>query len=240
MPSKAGIKEFKKPVSKEFIFFLLVAGIISIFLLINNFSPWTLDEGSQRIKTLQSIEVTEYNGQDLSSIADFRENSIRGPQYIDRDEYRLAIRGLVDYPQDLTYDEVIKHDKYEKVVNLQCVEGWDVDILWEGILVRDILDMAKASPEAKSVVFHAEDGYSSGFPLEYFYDNDIIMAYKMNGVEIPPERGFPFQLVAESKWGYKWVKWITEIELTDKTDYKGYWESRGYDTEGDLKDSFLE
>jgi DMSO/TMAO reductase YedYZ molybdopterin-dependent catalytic subunit len=50
----------------------------------------------------------------------------------------------------------------------------------------------------------------------------------MNGVVIPPERGFPFQLVAESKYGYKWIKWITTIELSDNADYLGYWESRGY------------
>jgi DMSO/TMAO reductase YedYZ molybdopterin-dependent catalytic subunit len=50
----------------------------------------------------------------------------------------------------------------------------------------------------------------------------------MNGLVIPPERGFPFQLVAESKYGYKWIKWITKIELSDNTNYQGYWESRGY------------
>ncbi len=50
----------------------------------------------------------------------------------------------------------------------------------------------------------------------------------MNGLVLPPERGFPFQLVAESRYGYKWIKWITEIELTNNKDYLGYWESRGY------------
>ena len=48
------------------------------------------------------------------------------------------------------------------------------------------------------------------------------------------ERGFPFQLVAESKFGYKWIKWITTIELSANTDYLGYWESRGYPNDGDL------
>lgn len=50
----------------------------------------------------------------------------------------------------------------------------------------------------------------------------------MNGLELPPERGFPFQLVAESKYGYKWIKWITEIELSGDANCEGYWESRGY------------
>ncbi|MDO8987071.1 MAG: molybdopterin-dependent oxidoreductase, partial [Coriobacteriia bacterium] len=65
-------------------------------------------------------------------------------------------------------------------------------------------------------------------------DNDLLLAYKMNGVELPPERGFPFQLVAQDKWGYKWAKWIEEIEVSDDTSFKGYWEQRGYSNEGDL------
>jgi len=71
-------------------------------------------------------------------------------------------------------------------------------------------------------------------------DNDILLAYKMNDVILPPERGFPFQLVAEDKWGYKWIKWVKEIELSDNVNYKGYWESRGFSNEGDLDKSFLE
>ena len=63
------------------------------------------------------------------------------------------------------------------------------------------------------------------------------MASKMNGVVLPPERGFPFQLVAEQKWGYKWIKWITKIELSSDTNYKGFWESRGYNDNGDLNGS---
>ena len=64
------------------------------------------------------------------------------------------------------------------------------------------------------------------------------MAYKMNEISLPSERGFPFQLVAESKWGYKWIKWVTEIELSDDVNYKGYWESRGYSNEADLDKRF--
>lgn len=61
-----------------------------------------------------------------------------------------------------------------------------------------------------------------------------MIAYKMNGVVLPPERGFPFQLVAESKYGYKWIKWITKIEVSNNTNYLGYWESRGFPNSADL------
>jgi DMSO/TMAO reductase YedYZ molybdopterin-dependent catalytic subunit len=56
----------------------------------------------------------------------------------------------------------------------------------------------------------------------------------MNNVVLPPERGFPFQLVAEDKLGYKWIKWITKIELSDDTGYLGYWESYGFPNDAEL------
>jgi DMSO/TMAO reductase YedYZ molybdopterin-dependent catalytic subunit len=197
--------------------------------------------GNDKAEQLEGVEVREYEGQDLSSINDFRENSIKGPQYVDIENYRLQITGLAAKPTSYTYDEVLgDFDNHKKVVRLNCVEGWAVNILWEGVLVRDLLEKAGPLPEARTVIFHAYDGYTTSFPIEYIMDNDILMAYKMNDVTIPPERGFPFQLVAESKWGYKWIKWITKIELSDDVDYQGFWESRGYSNEGDLDKGFLD
>jgi DMSO/TMAO reductase YedYZ molybdopterin-dependent catalytic subunit len=190
---------------------------------------------------LNSAEVREYQGENLSSINDFRENSIKGPQHVDIEDYQLKITGLVGNPQSYSYDEVLSlFPSYKKVVTLNCVEGWSVKILWEGVLVSDLLAAAGPLPEAKIAIFHAYDGYTSSLSLDYITDHDILMAYKMNEVVLPPERGFPFALVAESKWGYKWVKWITEIELSADEDYQGYWESRGYSDSGDLDESFFD
>jgi DMSO/TMAO reductase YedYZ molybdopterin-dependent catalytic subunit len=190
---------------------------------------------------LNEVEIREYQGEDLSSIDSFRENSIKGPQYIDVDNYRLEITGLVASPQSYTYQEALdNHEHYKKVVTLDCVEGWSVTILWEGVLIGDLLENSGPLANAKTIIFHAYDGYTTSMPLDYVLSNNIIMAFKMNDVTIPPERGFPFQLVAESKWGYKWIKWITEIELSGNADYRGYWESRGYSNSGDLDESFFE
>ena len=189
---------------------------------------------------LEPVEIREYEGVDLSSINAFRENSIRGPQEVDVESYMLEITGLVTNPKSYTYDEVVnKHQKYKKVVTLDCVEGWSVTILWEGLLVRDLLEEAKPLSNAEVIIFHAYDGYTTSVPIDYIMNNDILMAYKINNVILPPERGFPFQLVAESKWGYKWIKWITEIELSDDVNYRGYWESRGYSNSADLDKSFF-
>ena len=185
--------------------------------------------------TLYPQEIQEYEGQDLSSLSDFRENSIKGPQKISATSYRLDITGLVNNTTSYTYNEVLNNfQNYQKVVTLHCVEGWSVTILWEGFLVKDLLQTAGIDNGSQVVIFRAYDGYTTSLPLDYVINNDIIIAYKMNGVVLPPERGFPFELVAESKWGYKWIKWITEIELSENVDYRGYWESRGYPNNADI------
>ena len=197
--------------------------------------------GTEEPGTLEPVEIREYQGENLSSINDFRENSIQGPQLIEIESYTLKISGLVAEPTEMSYQEVLQnHPSYQKVVTLDCVEGWSTKILWEGVLVRDLITGANPLPETEVVIFHAHDGYTTSLPIDYIMDNGILMAYKMNGVTLPPERGFPFELVADSKWGYKWIKWITEIELSSDTSYRGFWESRGYSNSADLDEGFFE
>lgn len=209
---------------------LLVIGLISFFAINSFINP--------EVTTLDSVQVKNYKGQKLSSINEFHENSIKGPQNVNISNYTLQITGRVQNPRNLTYKDVIARKNYQKVVTLNCVEGWSVTILWQGVLVSELINESKPDSDGKTVIFYAVDGYSTSFPLDYLEKNNILMAYKMNNVTIPPERGFPFQLVAESKWGYKWIKWINKIEISNNTNYTGYWESRGYSNTGNLNESF--
>ena len=216
------LKKFKGLITAVVI--LLIIGLVIVFVYTQN-TP----------SILYPEEIREYEGQNLSSISSFRENSIKGIQYVNASNYSLTIRGLVNKTVEYTYDEVVSgFQKYQKVVTLHCIEGWSVDILWEGFLMEDLLNEADFNPDAVAVIFYAYDGYSTALPLDYILENDILIAYKMNGLVLPPERGFPFQLVAESKFGYKWIKWITEIEVSDDAEYLGYWERRGYSNEADV------
>ncbi|MFH0966760.1 MAG: molybdopterin-dependent oxidoreductase [Methanobacteriota archaeon] len=221
------------------IILLILIGVVAItwiFTLIG-FSSQIYEPGSSE---LSGVEVREYEGESLDSAADFRENSIRGPQKIDINTYRMSVNGLVNQEVNISYLDVIhSFPSYRKVVTIHCVEGWDVTILWEGIMVRDLITKAGLKNEANTVIFHAVDGYTTSFPLKYIMDNPILLAYRMNNETLPEERGYPFELVAENKWGYKWIKWVSGIELTDDPSYEGYWESRGYNNEGDLNRSFF-
>jgi hypothetical protein len=90
-----------------FLEFLLVGLIVTVFLT----SPTivivagTGDES----ETLERVEIREYEGKDLSSIDDFYENSIEGPQYMDNETYRLVITGLIDDPLEYKYGDVINN-----------------------------------------------------------------------------------------------------------------------------------
>src|SRR5208337_2978976 len=70
--------------------------------------------------------------------------------------------------------------------------------------------------------------YTTALPLSYVVQNNLILAYKVNNVTLPAPAGFPLALVAQSQYGYKWIKWITEIDVSNDSSYLGYWESQGY------------
>ncbi len=185
----------------------------------------------------QQVEIREYEGEKLGSAWDFRENSIAGVQRIDPETYRLVVDGLVDNPTAFTYAELEVQTHAAKVATIECVEGWSVKILWEGIPLSTLFEQVKPSPEATTVIFHAQDGYTTSLPLDFILGHDLMLADRMDGLTLSAERGFPFQLVAEEKWGYKWIKWVTRVELSSDSRYRGYWEFRGYANDGDLSES---
>lgn len=178
-------------------------------------------------------EATEYQGIPLTPINRQRNNAIEGTQYINKETYRLHIDGLVEKPVNLTYEQILAYPSTSKVVDLNCVEGWDFTAKWTGVLFRTLINDSVVSENATEVIFYSADGYSTSHDLDFLMDNDIILAYRINDVTLPHSRGFPLQLVAEDKYGYKWAKWIIRIEVTNTT-YRGYWESRGYNNRADV------
>lgn len=82
--------------------------------------------------------------------------------------------------------------------------------------------------------FYSSGSYTTSLPLDYIKKAKILLVYKMNGVTPPEDHGFPFRVIAESKYGYKWSKCFTKIELTNDPNYKGYWEERGFSNAADI------
>jgi len=186
--------------------------------------------------TLYPGEVTQYQGEGLAPISLFIEEviqhpdvSIGGTQYLNQSTYHLAVTGLVNQPEFYTYDDVVNgFQSYQQVSTLFCVEGWGVTMLWQGVRVSDLIQKAGVSPNATTLIFSASDGYTTAVPIDYVNQNKIILAYKMNNVTLPTVAGWPFMLIAQNQYGYKWIKWVTGIEVSNNSGYLGYWESRGY------------
>ncbi|MFH0787134.1 MAG: molybdopterin-dependent oxidoreductase [Pseudomonadota bacterium] len=179
-------------------------------------------------------EIKDFQGKHLDPFDRAYDNSIKGPQQVNPKTYRLTINGLVEFPQSLAYQEVLKLPLHERVITLHCVEGWQETLLFKGIRIKDLLERAKVKPGVKTIIFYAADGYSSSLDYMDIGRLDLLLAFEINGRTLDAKRGFPFQVVAESKLGYKWVKWVTRIELSDKP-FKGFWEKKGYDNQADLK-----
>jgi DMSO/TMAO reductase YedYZ molybdopterin-dependent catalytic subunit len=187
----------------------------------------------------QEVEIREYRGERLGSVTDFRENSIKGVQHVDEATYSLVVEGLVEQTTSWTYAELQDMQHLQKLVTIQCVEGWSVKALWEGIPLLALLKAARPTESADTVIFHAADGYSTSLSLDSVIERNLILADRINGITLPPANGFPFQLVAEDKWGYKWIRWVVRVELSDDPSYRGYWESRGFSNKGDVDGPML-
>jgi len=182
------------------------------------------------------VEAIEFMGHELTPISQQNNNALKGTQYIDRATYKLTVDGLVDHPLSLDYADLQAYPQISQLMDLDCVEGWNFTAKWTGPTLSAIFDDAKVKPEAKIAIFHTADvpeGYSS-LDLSHIYDNNIIIALKDNDITLSADRGFPFQVVAMNKFGYKWAKWVTRIELSSDTSFRGYWESYGYNNNADV------
>lgn len=178
------------------------------------------------------VEATSYEGISLTPLQKQGNNAIKGTQYLDRNTYQLKIEGLVAKPLLLSYTDILAYPAVSRVIDLNCVEGWGFTAKWTGVPLKTWFSEAGLNKGARTVTFHCADGYSTSLPLDYVLEKDVLAAYKINDLTLPPDRGFPFQMVAEGKYGYKWAKWVTRIEVSDQ-DYRGFWESRGYSNQAD-------
>lgn len=158
---------------------------------------------------------------------------------VDLSRWRLEVRGLVDRPLTLTYDEVRRLPAREEIVTFECISnevGGDLisTARWRGVPLAYLLDQAGLRPGARKVVIRAWDDYSTAIPVEKATHPDTILAYEMNGETLPHKHGFPLRLVAPGLYGMKNPKWVTAIEAVDY-DYLGFWEQRGWSDRAVIK-----
>ncbi len=161
---------------------------------------------------------------------------------VPKDSWRLKIKGMVDTEMELTFADLLDMDMIERYVTLSCVSnevggGLVGNALWQGVLIRDVLNEAGIQDGATQVVSRSIDGWNCGTPTSAIMDGrDSMFAIAMNGEPLPAEHGYPVRMVVPGLYGYvSATKWVTEIELTRWEDFDGYWVPRGWSKEGPVK-----
>lgn len=151
---------------------------------------------------------------------------------VDSKTWNLTIKGLVEKPITINYDQIRSMPSVQEYVTLECISnkiGGDLisTALWKGVRLSQLLEKAVIKPNVKYVVFRCADGYDVGVPIEKSQMEGAILAYDMNYAPLTAKHGFPVRAIVPGLYGMMNPKWLTEIELVDSV-YKGYWQRLGW------------
>ena len=151
---------------------------------------------------------------------------------VNAETWKLSVKGLVDNPVEITYEELKAMPSVEQFSTLGCVSnkvGGDLisNAIWKGVPLRNLLEQAKIRQGAQYIVFRCFDGYDVGIPLEKGLEDGTILAYDMNRAALTPAHGFPVRAIVPNIYGMMNAKWITEIEIVDYV-YEGFWQRKGW------------
>jgi len=149
--------------------------------------------------------------------------------------WRLTITGATatGSERQLTMDEVRALPRSTVRGDLHCVSKWSVlDQVWDGVLVRTVLDLVPPADDVTHVLAWAEYGYSATLRIEDIASPRAVLADHLAGAPLTPEHGWPLRLVVPHLYGFKGPKWLRGLEYL-RTPVRGFWEERGYHLVGD-------
>ncbi|ARP86379.1 molybdopterin-binding protein [Bordetella genomosp. 9] len=209
-----------------------------------------LTMATQRLLIGRHALAPEYGTPDISPV--FRANGTQSPDSADYArlladgfaDWRLRVDGLVERPLNLSLSDLKRLPSRRQITRHDCVEGWSAIAQWQGVPLRWVLDLARLKPGARYVVFHCADElevtfdgsgrYYESIDLIDAYHPQTILAYGMNGKDLPVAHGAPLRLRVERQLGYKHAKYLMRVEVVSAFDKLwggrgGYWEDRGYE-----------
>ncbi|MFZ3590627.1 sulfite oxidase-like oxidoreductase [Bacillus sp. DJP31] len=151
----------------------------------------------------------------------------------DLSDWDLKIFGEVEQTVTYTFEELLKLTPSNTKNDIHCVTGWSkLDNGWDGIQTKVLVKEAGPMPEAKYVIIHAEEDWSTNVPIEDFMRETSLIAHSHNGEPLTPEHGYPLRLVIPHLYFWKSAKWVRSIEFSIE-DRPGFWEKNGYHNYGD-------
>jgi DMSO/TMAO reductase YedYZ molybdopterin-dependent catalytic subunit len=152
---------------------------------------------------------------------------------VSRERWRLDVYGAVENTIFWNFSEFLGQKQTRFISDIHCVTTWSrYDNQWEGLATHDLLMACRPREEARFVVLHSSDGYTTNLALEDFAAEDALLAHSWSGKPLTMEHGGPVRLVVPHLYFWKSAKWLKAIEFLDK-DAPGFWEVRGYHNRGD-------
>ena len=136
------------------------------------------------------------------------------PITISSNEYRLKIDGDVSNPLELKLEELYAMTGVQKNLRIKCVEGWQADVPWEGVPISYLLKQAGSPESVTHVTIKAITGYSTTLSSDEAANPDNMIALKAGGAPLTIDHGYPARLVAPSRQGGDWVKYVSRITCT--------------------------
>lgn len=150
----------------------------------------------------------------------------------------LRVSGLVEHELTLSLPELEASKETLRVLKtMVCVFGLTSTAVWTGIPLRALFERAGVDrARAVRARFLGYDGFENNLPLTAIYDNQAafepLIAFQLYGARLPVEHGFPFRLLLADRYGYKNIKWLERIELTDRDEPTGQYQESGYSDAG--------
>jgi DMSO/TMAO reductase YedYZ molybdopterin-dependent catalytic subunit len=152
---------------------------------------------------------------------------------VDLATWRFEITGAVERPVTLSWSELLALPRRRVLCDIHCVTRWSrYDNLFEGVAVQTLLERAGPRPEARFVLVHAAQGFTTNLPLADLDQAANLLALTHGGEPLAPEHGGPARLLVPHLYFWKSAKWVTGFELLEE-DYPGFWEQNGYHKRGD-------
>ncbi len=144
---------------------------------------------------------------------DFPVETLFGKATVNRDSWRLQINGAVGQEMSLSYDDLLALPAVTHTIRLSCVSGWSAVPTWSGPRVRDVLALAGADPDAKSVYFHSVTNYALTWHIDPLMGDNAILATHVNGAELTENHGFPVRIIVPGYPGQNMVKQLDTMTV---------------------------
>lgn len=180
----------------------------------------TLTYGAQRLLVPHHTLAREFDRSQISKVAEINGYPPENDRYLELlaarfDDWRLTVDGLVARPASFSLPELQRMPRHSQITLHVCEEGWSFIAEWTGVALSHVLDLVGTSPAAKYVVFMPYDDWWGSLDMVDALHDQTLLAYGMNGGDLPTEHGAPLRLRVARQLGYVSIKYLSRIVVTD-------------------------